>query len=209
MNKDSHTPNAGGLGMLAIGVGGADAVDAMSSIPWELKAPKIIGVRLTGQLRGWASPKDVILRLAGLLTVQGGTGHIVEYFGPGVQTLSCTGMATICNMGAEIGATTSVFPYTPSMREYLRATSRASVAAEADRIAPHLLTADPEAKYEKVIEINLSDLEPHISNEPRPLFSLPRVSPGLILPLSVLVTRWPVYPGRQPPALQVCRHGQG
>lgn len=149
--------------MLAIGVGGADAVDAMAAIPWELKAPKIIGVRLTGQLKGWAAPKDVILRLAGLLTVQGGTGHIVEYFGPGVDTLSCTGMATICNMGAEIGATTSVFPYTRSMREYLRATNRAAVAEEADRVGAHLLAADPSARYDRVIEINLSDLEPHIS----------------------------------------------
>lgn len=126
IGTDSHTPNAGGLGMVAIGVGGADAVDVMADIPWELKCPNVIGVKLTGKLREWTSPKDVILKLAGILTVKGGTGAIVEYFGEGVESLSCTGMATICNMGAEIGATTSLFPFTQSMHRYLKATNRAS-----------------------------------------------------------------------------------
>eukprot|EP00842_Homolaphlyctis_polyrhiza_P000504 jgi/Hompol1/1454/HPOL_005597-RA len=119
LGTDSHTPNAGGLGMIAVGVGGADAVDAMAGIPWEIKAPKVMGVRLTGRLSGWASPKDVILKLAGMLTVQGGTNHVLEYFGPGVNSLSCTGMATICNMGAEVGATSSLFPFTESMQRFL------------------------------------------------------------------------------------------
>ncbi|RKP06738.1 aconitase family-domain-containing protein, partial [Thamnocephalis sphaerospora] len=144
LGTDSHTPNAGGLGMLAIGVGGADAVDAMAAIPWELKAPKVLGVRLSGKLDGWTSPKDVILHLAGKLTVRGGTGHIIEYFGPGVETLSCTGMATMCNMGAEVGATTSVFPYSDNMRRYLRATQRANVASAADEAASDYLRPDAE-----------------------------------------------------------------
>lgn len=163
IGTDSHTPNAGGLGMAAIGVGGADAVDVMADIPWELKAPKVIGVKLTGKLSGWTSPKDVILRVAGILTVKGGTGAIVEYFGPGVDSISATGMGTICNMGAEIGATTSVFPYTQSMARYLKATKRADVAGEADKHAKNLLTADEGAKYDQVIEIDLDTLVPHIN----------------------------------------------
>ncbi|TPX30438.1 3-isopropylmalate dehydratase [Synchytrium microbalum] len=164
LGTDSHTPNAGGLGMIAIGVGGADAVDAMANIPWELKAPKILGVRLTGKLNGWASPKDVILKLAGLLTVQGGTNHIVEYFGPGVDSLSCTGMGTICNMGAEVGATTSVFPYTAAMKRYLNATRREQVAQAADHaLAAGFLKADANAHYDQVVEIKLDELEPHIN----------------------------------------------
>jgi len=163
IGTDSHTPNAGGLGMVAIGVGGADAVDVMAGLPWELKAPRYIGVRLTGKLNGWTSPKDVILKLAGILTVKGGTGCIVEYFGPGVDSISCTGMGTICNMGAEIGATTSLFPYNSRMRDYLRATSRGGIADLADRHASSLLTADDGAKYDEVIDINLDELEPHVN----------------------------------------------
>ncbi|TPX43595.1 3-isopropylmalate dehydratase [Synchytrium endobioticum] len=164
LGTDSHTPNAGGLGMVAIGVGGADAVDAMANIPWELKAPKILGVHLTGSLNGWASPKDVILKLAGLLTVQGGTNHIIEYFGEGVSTLSCTGMGTICNMGAEVGATTSLFPYSQAMKKYLDATRRSHVANAADRaFEAGLLKADQGCYYDQVVEIKLAELEPHIS----------------------------------------------
>ncbi|KAJ3079618.1 aconitate hydratase, partial [Quaeritorhiza haematococci] len=167
LGTDSHTPNGGGLGALAIGVGGADAVDAMAAIPWELKAPKVLGVKLTGQLDGWATPKDVILKLAGMLTVQGGTGYIVEYFGPGAESLSCTGMATICNMGAEVGATTSVFPYSDAMRRYLHATRRSHVAQAADvaLAESQLLAADPgaESYYDQVVEIDLSTLEPHVN----------------------------------------------
>lgn len=168
IGTDSHTPNAAGLGMVAIGVGGADAVDVMAGMPWELKMPKLIGVHLTGKLSGWASPKDVILKVAGILTVKGGTGAIVEYFGPGAQSMSCTGKGTIGNMGAEIGATTSTFGYDESMSRYLRATGRAEVADLADGVAEHL-TGDPEAyanpsKYfDQVIEINLSELEPHVN----------------------------------------------
>jgi len=162
IGTDSHTPNAGGLGMLAIGVGGADAVDVMAGMPWELKFPKIIGVRLSGTLSGWASAKDVILKLAGLLTVKGGTGAIVEYFGEGTASISATGKGTICNMGAEIGATTSVFPYDARMGAYLKATGRARVAALADRVAGDL-APDPGAAYDQVIEINLSELEPMIN----------------------------------------------
>ncbi|KAJ2999504.1 aconitate hydratase [Globomyces sp. JEL0801] len=164
LGTDSHTPNAGGLGMIAIGVGGADAVDALAGIPWELKAPKVLGVHLTGKLSGWATPKDVILKLAGQLTVQGGTNHIIEYFGSGVDSLSCTGMATICNMGAEVGATTSLFPFTDAMSRYLRATGRgdAAIAAEGARTSG-FLSADKGAEYDKVIEIDLSALEPHIN----------------------------------------------
>jgi aconitate hydratase len=172
IGTDSHTPNAGGLGMIAVGVGGADAVDAMSGLPWELKAPKIVGVKLVGELKGWTSPKDIILKLAGLLTVKGGTGRILEYFGPGVETLSCTGMATICNMGAEIGATCSIFPYTSSMFRYLMATQRETVAMVAEDYKEHL-KADDGAQYEKVIEINLSELEPHINGPYTPDLATP------------------------------------
>jgi aconitate hydratase len=163
IGTDSHTPNGGGLGGLCIGVGGADAVDVMANIPWELKCPKVIGVKLTGKLHGWTSPKDVILKVAGILTVKGGTGAIVEYFGPGVESISCTGMATICNMGAEIGATTSVFPYNHRMRDYLVATERKNIADEADKYSGDLLRGDEDAPYDQVIEINLSELEPHVN----------------------------------------------
>eukprot|EP01099_Mayorella_cantabrigiensis_P009076 TRINITY_DN987_c0_g1_i1.p1 TRINITY_DN987_c0_g1~~TRINITY_DN987_c0_g1_i1.p1 ORF type:complete len:617 (-),score=182.40 TRINITY_DN987_c0_g1_i1:674-2524(-) len=162
IGTDSHTPNAGGLGMIAVGVGGADAVDVMADIPWELKAPKIIGVRLTGKMNGWTSPKDVILKLAGILTVKGGTGAIVEYHGPGVDSISCTGMGTICNMGAEIGATTSVFPFNQRMYDYLVATGRKNVADVALKFRDHL-SPDNGAKYDQLIEINLDTLEPHIN----------------------------------------------
>lgn len=175
LGTDSHTPNAGGLGAVAIGVGGADAVDALTGTPWELKAPKILGVKLTGQLNGWGSPKDVITKLAGLLTVRGGTGYIVEYFGEGVKTLSCTGMATICNMGAEIGATTSTFPYQKAHKLYLQATGRSAIAEHAD-VALHeygFLRADEGAHYDKVIEINLSELEPHVNGPFTPDLSTP------------------------------------
>ena len=167
IGTDSHTPNAGGLGMLAIGVGGADAVDVMAGMPWELKWPGLIGVHLTGSLGGWTAPKDVILNLAGILTVKGGTGKIVEYFGPGARSISATGKGTITNMGAEIGATTSVFPYDERMSAYLRATGRTGVADLADQHREHL-QADPEAEqhpeavYDEIIEIDLSTLEPHI-----------------------------------------------
>ncbi|KAF9150110.1 aconitate hydratase, partial [Linnemannia schmuckeri] len=172
LGTDSHTPNAGGLGAIAIGVGGADAVDAMANIPWELKAPEVIGVKLTGKLNGWTSPKDVILHLAGKLTVRGGTGHIIEYFGPGIDTLSCTGMGTICNMGAEVGATTSLFPFVNSMSSYLHATGRGPVA-EAARQHAQFLKADEGAHYDKVIEVNLSDLEPHINGPFTPDLATP------------------------------------
>ncbi|ODN05396.1 Aconitate hydratase, mitochondrial [Orchesella cincta] len=162
IGTDSHTPNGGGLGGLCIGVGGADAVDVMADIPWELKCPQVIGVNLTGSLSGWTSPKDVILKVAGILTVKGGTGAIVEYHGPGVESISCTGMATICNMGAEIGATTSVFPYGGRMRKYLQATGRSDIAAEADKYQD-VITPDKGAPYDKVIDINLSELEPHVN----------------------------------------------
>lgn len=162
IGTDSHTPNAGGLGMCAVGVGGADAVDVMAGLPWELKAPKVIGVKLTGRLSKWTSPKDVILKVAGILTVKGGTGAIVEYFGDGVDHISCTGMATICNMGAEIGATTSMFPYNSRMRDYLVATGRAGAAALADAFKENLV-ADAGAEYDQLIEINLSELEPHVN----------------------------------------------
>jgi aconitate hydratase len=168
IGTDSHTVNAGGLGMIAIGVGGADAVDVMAGMPWELKFPKLIGVKLTGKLNGWTAPKDVILKVAGILTVKGGTGCIVEYFGEGAESLSCTGKGTICNMGAEIGATTSTFGYDASMERYLRATNRDDVADAANEVK-ELLTADPEVyvnpeKYfDQVIEINLDELEPHLN----------------------------------------------
>lgn len=168
IGTDSHTPNAGGLGMVAIGVGGADACDVMAGLAWELKFPKLIGVKLTGKLSGWASPKDVILKVAGILTVKGGTGAIVEYFGDGAESLSCSGKGTICNMGAEIGATTSTFGYDASMERYLRATGRAEIADAANEIKHHLtadaeVLANPEQYYDQLIEINLSDLEPSLN----------------------------------------------
>ncbi len=167
IGTDSHTPNAGGLGMCAIGVGGADAVDVMAGMAWELKYPKLIGVKLTGRLQGWTSPKDVILKLCDMLTVKGGTNKIVEYFGPGCASISCTGKGTICNMGAELGATTSTFPYDERMGTYLRATERGALADLADQFAAHLradaeVEADPKKFYDEVIEINLSELEPQI-----------------------------------------------
>ncbi|KAH9835718.1 aconitate hydratase [Rhodofomes roseus] len=174
LGTDSHTPNAGGLGLLAIGVGGADAVDAMTGTPWELKAPQIVGIHLTGSLSGWATPKDLILHLAGKLTVRGGTGRILEYFGPGVFNQSCTGLATVANMGAEVGATTSTFPYTPNMRSYLIATGRAPVARAADEAASKgFLSADEGAEYDEVIEINLSELEPTINGPFTPDLATP------------------------------------
>ncbi len=168
IGTDSHTPNAGGLGMVAIGVGGADAVDAMADMPWELKWPKLIGVKLTGKLSGWSSPKDVILKVAGILTVKGGTGAIIEYFGPGAQSISATGKGTICNMGAEVGATTSNFPYDEAMARYLKATGREEVARLADNIKAYLqadpeVYDNPEQYYDQVIEINLDELEPHLN----------------------------------------------
>ncbi|GEC73317.1 aconitase [Flavobacterium flevense] len=168
IGTDSHTVNAGGLGMLAIGVGGADAVDVMSGMGWELKFPKLIGVKLTGKLSGWTAPKDVILKVADILTVKGGTGAIVEYFGEGATSMSCTGKGTICNMGAEIGATTSTFGYDDSMRRYLSATGRQDVVDAADEVADYLtgdaeVYANPEKYFDQLIEINLSELEPHIN----------------------------------------------
>lgn len=192
IGTDSHTVNAGGLGMIAIGVGGADACDVMSGLAWELKFPKLIGVKLTGKLNGWTSPKDVILKVAGILTVKGGTGAIVEYFGEGAVAMSCTGKGTIANMGAEIGATTSTFGYDDSMSRYLKSTGRADVAALADGVKQHL-TADPEvyadpAKYfDQLIEINLSELEPHLNGP---------FTPDLATPISkmkeaALANGWP------------------
>ena len=168
VGTDSHTPNAGGMGMIAVGVGGADAVDVMAGLDWELKVPRLIGVRLTGHLSGWSSPKDVILKLAGLLTVKGGTNAIIEYFGPGVSSLSCTGRATICNMGAEVGATTSVFPYDDKSGRYLEATGRHAIRVLADSCANDLraddeVVANPEAYYDQVIDINLDTLHPHVN----------------------------------------------
>jgi aconitate hydratase len=178
IGTDSHTVNAGGLGMVAIGVGGADAVDVMAGMPWELKFPKLIGVKLTGKLSGWTAPKDVILKVAGILTVKGGTGAIVEYFGEGAKSLSATGKGTICNMGAEIGATTSTFGYDESMERYLRATGRAEVADEANKIAPYLtgdneVYENPELYFDQVIEINLSDLKPHLNGPFTPDLATP------------------------------------
>ena len=168
VGTDSHTPNAGGLGMVAIGVGGADAVDVMTGMEWELKMPRLIGVRLTGTLNGWAAPKDVILKLAGILTVKGGTNAIIEYFGPGTASLSATGKATICNMGAEVGATTSLFPYDERMAAYLKATGRTEVADMATAVAAGLraddeVVANPEKYYDRIIDIDLSTLEPYIN----------------------------------------------
>jgi aconitate hydratase len=173
IGTDSHTPNAGGLGMVAIGVGGADAVDVMTGYPFNVRWPKLIGVKLTGTLAGWSAPKDIILEVARILTVKGGTGAIVEYFGPGAESISCTGKATICNMGAEIGATTSLFAYDPAMSRYLTSTSRADVAAAADAVASDLraddeVLADPSAFFDQVIEIDLSSLKPLINGPHTP-----------------------------------------
>mgnify|MGYP006290548903 CR=1 FL=1 len=178
IGTDSHTVNAGGLGMVAIGVGGADAVDVMAGMPWELKFPQLIGVKLTGRLSGWTSAKDIILKVAGILSVKGGTGHILEYFGEGANNISCTGKGTICNMGAEIGATTSLFGYDQKMSDYLRSTNRAAVADEADKISEYL-TGDaevydnPEKYFDQVIEINLTELEPHINGPFTPDLATP------------------------------------
>lgn len=178
IGTDSHTVNAGGLGMIAIGVGGADACDVMAGLAWELKMPKLIGVKLTGKLNGWTAPKDVILKVAGILTVKGGTDAVVEYFGEGAKALSCTGKGTICNMGAEIGATTSTFGYDESMSRYLKATGRADVAALADTVKEHLTAdadvyANPEKYFDQVIEINLSELEPHVNGPFTPDLATP------------------------------------
>lgn len=178
IGTDSHTVNAGGLGMVAVGVGGADAVDVMAGMAWELKFPKLIGVKLTGKLSGWTSAKDVILKVAGILTVKGGTGAIVEYFGEGAESMSCTGKGTICNMGAEIGATTSTFGYDEKMAEYLRGTERAEVADAADEIREHLtgdpeVYANPEQYFDQLIEINLSELEPHVNGPFTPDLATP------------------------------------
>ncbi|KAK0337296.1 Aconitate hydratase mitochondrial [Friedmanniomyces endolithicus] len=186
IGTDSHTPNAGGLGMAAIGVGGADAVDVMANLPWELKAPKVIGVKLTGQLSGWTAPKDIILKVAGILTVKGGTGAIIEYHGPGVNSISCTGMGTICNMGAEIGATTSLFTFNDNMSKYLAATNRKEIGDFARSYAAEL-RADEGAEYDEMVEINLSELEPHINGP---------FTPDLATPISkfkdaVKENKWP------------------
>jgi len=186
IGTDSHTPNAGGLGMCAVGVGGADAVDVMANLPLELKAPKIIGIKLTGKMSGWTAPKDIITKVAGILTVKGGTGAIVEYFGPGVDNVSCTGMATICNMGAEIGATTSVFPFNDRMYDYLAATKRQHIGDFARSYAAEL-REDEGAEYDQLIEIDLNELEPHINGP---------FTPDLATPLSkfkaaVKENKWP------------------
>lgn len=193
IGTDSHTVNAGGLGMVAVGVGGADAVDVMAGMAWELKFPKLIGVKLTGKMSGWTSAKDVILKVAGILTVKGGTGAIVEYFGEGAKSLSCTGKGTICNMGAEIGATTSTFGYDDSMKRYLESTGRSEVAAMADQIKEHLTAddevyANPEQYFDQVIEINLSELEPHLNGP---------FSPDIATPISQMAEKakengWPL-----------------
>ncbi|GIX98510.1 aconitate hydratase, mitochondrial [Caerostris darwini] len=189
IGTDSHTPNGGGLGGLCIGVGGADAVDVMANLPWELKCPQVIGVKLTGKLSGWTSPKDIILKVAGILTVKGGTGAIVEYFGPGVDSISCTGMGTICNMGAEIGATTSIFPYNKKHERLSNCHFRRPEIAElADEYASNLLTPDSGCHYDKVIEINLDELEPHINGP---------FTPDLAHPISQLgkaakANNWPL-----------------
>ncbi|MFA7274724.1 MAG: aconitate hydratase [Crocinitomicaceae bacterium] len=193
IGTDSHTVNAGGLGMIAIGVGGADAVDVMAGMAWELKFPKLIGVKLTGKLSGWTSPKDVILKVADILTVKGGTGAVVEYFGEGATSMSCTGKGTICNMGAEIGATTSTFGYDDSMRRFLNATGRADVVAEADKIAEHLtgdaaVYADPEKYFDQLIEINLSELEPHVNGP----FTPDRGTPISKLKAEAEANEWPM-----------------
>src|SRR5665213_387019 len=192
IGTDSHTVNAGGLGMIAIGVGGADACDVMAGLPWELKFPKLIGVKLTGKLSGWTSAKDVILKVAGILTVKGGTGAIVEYFGEGARSLSATGKGTICNMGAEIGATTSIFGYDEKMADYLNGTKRADIAQLANTVKEHLtgddeVYANPEQYFDQVIEINLTELEPHVNGP---------FTPDLAWPISKFATavrenHWP------------------
>lgn len=193
IGTDSHTVNAGGLGMVAIGVGGADAVDVMAGMAWELKFPKLIGVKLTGKLSGWTAPKDVILKVAGILTVKGGTGAIIEYFGEGARSMSCTGKGTICNMGAEVGATTSTFGYDESMERYLNATNRADVAEAANQVKEHLTGDDevylnPEQYFDEVIEINLSELKPHLNGP---------FTPDLATPISEMGVKakendWPI-----------------
>lgn len=192
IGTDSHTVNAGGLGMIAIGVGGADAVDVMAGMPWELKFPKLIGVKLTGRLNGWTAAKDVILKVAGILTVKGGTGAIVEYFGDGADSISCTGKGTICNMGAEIGATTSIFAYGKEMAAYLRATDRKDVADAADKMADYLkaddeVYANPEMYFDQLIEINLDELEPHINGP----FTPDRATPISEFAKTVKENNWP------------------
>ena len=192
IGTDSHTPNAGGLGMIAIGVGGADAVDVMAGMGWELKIPELIGIKLSGKLSGWVSSKDIILKIAGMLTVKGGTGCIVEYFGPGAESLSCTGKATICNMGAEIGATCSIFPYDDAMERYVKATGREKIALLAGKNKEHLVAdaevyADPSKYFDQVIEIDLSELEPYINGP---------FTPDLATPVSKMKTEakknnWP------------------
>src|SRR5919199_1410810 len=178
IGTDSHTPNAGGLGMLAIGVGGADAVDVMAGLPWELKMPKLIGIKLMGKMSGWTAPKDIILKVAGILTVKGGTGAIIEYFGSGADSLSCTGKATICNMGAEVGATCSLFAYDDRMAAYLKVTGREEVAELANAVREHLRPDEdvylhPENYYDQVIEINLNELEPHVNGPFTPDLATP------------------------------------
>ncbi|HRE42123.1 MAG TPA: aconitate hydratase [Ignavibacteria bacterium] len=174
IGTDSHTPNAGGLGMIAIGVGGADAVDVMAGLPWELKFPKLIGVKLSGKMNGWTSPKDVILKLSGILTVKGGTGAIIEYFGEGTNSISCTGKGTICNMGAEIGATTSLFPYDKKMYDYLKATQREEIGMLANNVKHNLIADEGSEKYyDQIIEINLDELEPHINGPYTPDLAWP------------------------------------
>lgn len=192
IGTDSHTVNAGGLGMVAVGVGGADAVDVMAGMAWELKFPKLIGIKLTGKLSGWTSPKDVILKVAGILTVKGGTGAIVEYFGEGAKSISCTGKGTICNMGAEIGATTSTFGYDESMRRYLAATGRQDIVDLADNVAEHLtgddaVYADPEKYFDQVIEINLSELKPHVNGP----FTPDRATPASEMRAEAAKNDWP------------------
>ncbi len=193
IGTDSHTPNAGGLGMVAIGVGGADAVDVMAGMPWELKMPKLIGVRLTGKLNGWASPKDIILKVAGILTVKGGTGAIIEYFGVGAESLSATGKGTICNMGAEVGATTSLFAYDESMERYLNATGREEVAMLANKLGSHLkadpeVYENPELYFDQLIDINLSELEPHINGP----FTPDRATPISKMAETAKENKWPL-----------------
>lgn len=193
IGTDSHTVNAGGLGMVAIGVGGADAVDVMAGMAWELKMPKLIGVKLTGKLNGWTSPKDVILKVAGILTVKGGTGAIVEYFGDGAISMSCTGKGTICNMGAEIGATTSTFGYDDSMRRYLAATGRQEVVDAADKIAEHLtgdaeVYANPEKYFDQVIEIDLSTLSPYVNGP----FTPDLATPVAEMKAKAIANGWPL-----------------
>jgi aconitate hydratase len=193
IGTDSHTVNAGGLGMLAIGVGGADAVDVMSGMSWELKFPKLIGVKLTGKLSGWTAPKDVILKVADILTVKGGTGAVVEYFGEGATSMSCTGKGTICNMGAEIGATTSTFGYDDSMRRYLAATDRQDIVDAADKVASYLtgdpeVYANPEQYFDQLIEINLSELEPHINGP----FTPDRGTPVSQMKAEAAANGWPI-----------------